>query len=278
MQQYRIDPEKPIKIKKFDTNDLGDWEGKKKDAQKAFKKLQKDLAELQEVLYAEQKHKILIILQAMDTGGKDGTIRTLLEKVNPQGVKIANFKTPTPIELAHDYLWRVHARVPGKGEMVIFNRSHYEDVLVVRVHELVPKEVWKKRFEQINAFERMLAEEGTTILKFYLHIDKEEQKQRFLERLTDPKKQWKFNPNDLEERKKWDLYQDAYQDVLNKTSTAWAPWYAIPANRNWYRNLCVTSVIVETLKSLKLKYPEPLPNPESYVQALENEEQEKNDH
>ena len=276
MQQYRIDPEKPIKIKKLDTNDLGDWEGKKKDAQKAFKKLQKDLAELQEVLYAEQKHKILIILQAMDTGGKDGTIRTLLEKVNPQGVKIANFKTPTPIELAHDYLWRVHARVPGKGEMVIFNRSHYEDVLVARVHELVPKEVWKKRFEQINAFERMLAEEGTTILKFYLHIDKEEQKQRFLERLIDPKKQWKFNPNDLEERKKWDLYQDAYQDVLNKTSTPWAPWYAIPANRNWYRNLCVASVIVETLKSLKLKYPEPLPNPESYIQALENESLEEN--
>ncbi len=278
MQQYRINPEKPIKIKKLDTNDLGDWEGKKKDAQKAFKKLQKDLAELQEILYAEQKHKILIILQAMDTGGKDGTIRTLLEKVNPQGVKIANFKVPSTVELDHDYLWRVHAKVPAKGEMVIFNRSHYEDVLVVRVHELVPKEVWKKRFEQINAFERMLAEEGTTILKFYLHIDKEEQKQRFLERLTDPKKQWKFNPNDLEERKKWDLYQDAYQDVLNKTSTPWAPWYAIPANRNWYRNLCVASVIVETLKSLKLKYPEPLPNPETYVQALENEGQEKNDH
>lgn len=278
MQQYRINPEKPIKIKKLDTNDPGDWEGKKKDAQKAFKKLQKDLAELQEILYAEQKHKILIILQAMDTGGKDGTIRTLLEKVNPQGVKIANFKVPSTVELDHDYLWRVHAKVPAKGEMVIFNRSHYEDVLVVRVHELVPKEVWKKRFEQINAFERMLAEEGTTILKFYLHIDKEEQKQRFLERLTDPKKQWKFNPNDLEERKKWDLYQDAYQDVLNKTSTPWAPWYAIPANRNWYRNLCVASVIVETLKSLKLKYPEPLPNPETYVQALENEGQEKNDH
>ncbi|MGV8026998.1 MAG: polyphosphate kinase 2 family protein [Anaerolineaceae bacterium] len=268
MQQYRIDPEKPFKL---DANDLGDWDGKKKAAQKAFNDLQKEFAELQQILYAEQKRKVLIILQAMDTGGKDGTIRSLLEKVNPQGVKIANFKVPSIVELAHDYLWRVHAMVPGKGEMVIFNRSHYEDVLVVRVHELVPKEVWKKRFDQINAFEKILAEEDTTILKFYLHIDKEEQKQRFLERLNDPKKQWKFNPNDLEERKLWDDYQEAYQDVLNKTSTAWAPWYAIPANRNWYRNLCVSTIIIDTLHSLKLKYPDPLPNPEMYVQALESE-------
>ncbi len=275
MQQYRIEPEKPIKIKKLDANDLGDWEGKKKAAQKAFKDLQKELADLQQVLYAGQKQKILIILQAMDTGGKDGTIRALLEKVNPQGVKVANFKVPSTVELDHDYLWRVHAVVPGKGEMVIFNRSHYEDVLVVRVHELVPKEVWKKRFDQINAFEKMLTEEGTTILKFYLHIDKEEQKQRFLERLTDPQKQWKFNPNDLEERKKWEVYQEAYQDVLNKTSTAWSPWYAIPSNHNWYRNLCVSTIITDTLRSLKLKYPDPLPNPETYIQALENETLEK---
>lgn len=275
MQRYKADPEKPIRLKKLDANDLGDWDGKKKAARKVFADLQKELAELQEVLYAEQKQKVLIILQAMDSGGKDGTIRSLLEKVNPQGVKIANFKVPTPIELAHDYLWRVHPKVPAKGEIVIFNRSQYEDVLVVRVHELVSKEVWKKRYEQINAFEKMLAEEGTTILKFYLHIDLEEQKQRFLERLTDPKKQWKFNPGDLEERKLWDAYQAAYQDVLNKTSTPWAPWYAIPANHNWYRNLCVGSIIVETLKSLKLKYPEPIPDPETYVQALENEGKEK---
>jgi len=275
MQQYRIEPEKPIRIKKLDANDLGEWEGKKKAAQKGFKDLQKELAELQQVLYAEQKHKVLIILQAMDTGGKDGTIRSLLEKVNPQGVKIANFKVPSTMELAHDYLWRVHAMVPGKGEIVIFNRSHYEDVLVVRVHELVSKEVWKKRFDQINAFEKMLTEEGTTILKFYLHIDKEEQKLRFQERLTDPQKQWKFNPNDLEERKLWDNYQEAYQDVLNKTSTPWAPWYAIPANRNWYHNLCVSTIITDTLRSLKLKYPDPLPNPETYIQALENETLEK---
>ena len=275
MQRYKIDPEKPIKLKKLDANDMGDWEGKKKEARKAFAKLQKELAELQEVLYAEQKNKVLIIFQAMDSGGKDGTSRSLLEKVNPQGVKIANFKVPTPIELAHDYLWRVHPKVPAKGEIVIFNRSQYEDVLVVRVHEMVSKNVWKKRFDQINAFEKMLAEEGTTILKFYLHIDLKEQKERFLERLTDPKKQWKFNPNDLEERKLWDAYQTAYQDVLNKTSTPWAPWYAIRANRNWYRNLCVGSVIVDTLKSLKMKYPDPIPNPDTYIQALENEGKEK---
>ena len=275
MQRYKIDPEKPIKLKKLDANDMGDWEGKKKEARKVFAKLQKELAELQEVLYAEQKNKVLIIFQAMDSGGKDGTSRSLLEKVNPQGVKIANFKVPTPIELAHDYLWRVHPKVPAKGEIVIFNRSQYEDVLVVRVHEMVSKNVWKKRFDQINAFEKMLAEEGTTILKFYLHIDLEEQKERFLERLTDPKKQWKFNPNDLEERKLWDAYQTAYQDVLNKTSTPWAPWYAIPANRNWYRNLCVGKVIVDTLKSLKMKYPDPVPNPDTYIQALENEGKEK---
>jgi PPK2 family polyphosphate:nucleotide phosphotransferase len=275
MQQYRVDPEKPIKIKKLDADDLGEWEGKKKAGQKAFADLQKELAKLQEVLYAEHKHKVLIILQAMDTGGKDGTIRSLLKEVNPQGVKIASFKVPTPVELAHDYLWRVHSMVPAQGEMVLFNRSHYEDVLVVRVHELVSKEVWKKRFEQINAFEKMLTEEGTTILKFYLHIDKEEQKQRFIERLTNPKKQWKFNPNDVEERKNWDVYQEAYQDVLNKTSTSWAPWYAIPANRNWYRDLCVATIVTDALRSLKPKYPEPIPDPETYIQALENEDMEK---
>jgi len=272
MQQYKIDPQVPIKLKKLNANAVGDWEGKKKAAKKEFKRLQKELADLQEVLYAEQKHKILIILQAMDGGGKDGTIRALLEKVDPQGVKIANFKVPTPIELAHDYLWRVHAAVPAKGEMVIFNRSHYEDVLVVRVHEMVPKRIWQKRFEQINSFEKMLTEEGVTILKFYLHISKEEQKQRFIERVSDPQKQWKFNPQDIEERKFWEHYQEAYEEMLNKTSTSWAPWYAIPANNNWYRDLCVASIIIDTLQSLQLKYPTPLANPETYIKAFESED------
>ena len=272
MQQYKIDPQNPIKIKKLNASDLGAWDGEKKETKKAFKTLQKELADLQQILYAQHKHKLLIVLQAMDTGGKDGTIRAIFEKVNPQGVKVANFKVPTTLELDHDYLWRIHQKTPGSGEITIFNRSHYEDVLVVRVHELVNKEVWKKRYDHINAFEKMLVDEGTTILKFYLHIDREEQKQRFQERLEDPKKQWKFNPNDLEERQKWDLYQEAYQDVLNKTSTAWAPWYAIPANHNWYRNLCVASIITDTLRSLKLKYPNPLPNPDQYINVLNSEE------
>ena len=172
MKHYLVSSEKPVQITKLDANDIGEWDGKKKEARKAFKTLQKELAELQQKLYAEHKHKLLIVLQAMDTGGKDGTIRAIFEEVNPQGVKVANFKVPSTLELDHDYLWRVHQKTPGKGEIVIFNRSHYEDVLVVRVHELVPKEVWKKRYDHINAFEKMLAEEGTTILKFYLHIDK----------------------------------------------------------------------------------------------------------
>jgi len=219
MEQYKVDPEKPFKLKKLDANHLGDWEGKKKEAKQEFHDLQQKLADLQQMLYAEHKRKLLIVLQAMDSGGKDGTIHAIFEEVNPQGVKVASFKVPTALELDHDYLWRVHQKTPAKGEIVIFNRSHYEDVLVVRVHELVPKKVWEKRYDQINAFEKTLAEEGTTILKFYLHISKDEQKERFLERLTDPKKQWKFSESDIDERQYWDAYQVAFQDVLEKTST-----------------------------------------------------------
>jgi len=254
-EEYCIKPNQKIKLKDYDPNSLGNWEGKKKEAKQEFTKLAKKIGELQKLLYAEHKHKGLIVLQAMDSGGKDGTTRSVLKKVNPQGVKIANFKVPTPIELDHNYLWRVHAKVPGKGEMTFFNRSHYEDVLVVRVKELVPKHEWSKRYDQINAFEKMLAEEGTLILKFFLHIDLDEQKKRFLERLEDPQKHWKFNPGDIEERKRWDAYQQAYEEVLNRTSSEWAPWYVVPANRNWYRNLIVASVITEALEGLKMQYP-----------------------
>jgi PPK2 family polyphosphate:nucleotide phosphotransferase len=177
--------------------------------------------------------------------------------VNPQGVKVVSFKVPTAEELAHDYLWRVHKGVPGKGEIVIFNRSHYEDVLVVRVHSLVPEEIWKKRYAQINAFERLLAEEGTLILKFFLHIDLEEQKQRLVGRLQDKTKQWKFNLGDLGERKLWTEYMKAYEEVLNRTSKPWAPWYIVPANRKWYRNLVIAEVLVQALKGLKMSYPLP---------------------
>jgi PPK2 family polyphosphate:nucleotide phosphotransferase len=192
----------------------------------------------------------------MDAGGKDGTIRHVFEGVNPAGVRVASFKTPTSEELDHDYLWRIHKLVPGNGEMVIFNRSQYEDVLVVRVHNFVPSEVWSKRFDQINEFERTLAENGTTILKFYLHIDLDEQKKRLQARLDDPSKHWKFRLGDLQERKLWPDYMQAFEDVLSKTSTDYAPWYIVPANRKWFRDLVISSVLVDTLEGLEMKYPE----------------------
>jgi PPK2 family polyphosphate:nucleotide phosphotransferase len=212
---------------------------------------------LQEVLFAQAKHKMLVVLQAMDTGGKDGVIRRVFDGVNPLGVKVASFKKPTPEELAHDYLWRVHRHTPASGELVIFNRSHYEDVLVVRVHELAPKGRWQKRYEQITHFEKLLAEEGTTIIKFFLHISKEEQKERLQARLDDPDKRWKFAVGDLNERDLWDSYMAAFEEALSKTSTDSAPWYIVPANRRWFRDLVVSEVLVETLESLGLEYPEP---------------------
>ncbi len=256
MKQYLIKPEEKVKLSKWDPSETRDFEGGKKDGLAEIAKLNAKLEALQELLFAEHKHKVLIVLQAMDTGGKDGTIRHVFEGVNPQGVRVASFKVPTEEELDHDYLWRVHKVTPRKGEMVIFNRSHYEDVLVVRVHKLVPPEVWKKRFDQINQFERLLAENGTTILKFYLHIDLDEQKERLQARLDEPDKRWKFSLGDLDERKLWPAYMQAYEDVLSKTSTKYAPWYIIPANRKWYRDLVISSVLVDTLEGLKMKYPE----------------------
>ena len=257
MDRYRIKPNSHVDLSQWDPNDTQGFDGHKDDAAGRLQELTLELEGLQELLYAEHKHKILIILQGMDTSGKDGTISHVFEGVNPQGVRVANFKAPSPEELDHDYLWRVHRQVPGKGEMVIFNRSHYEDVLVVRVHELVPPEVWALRFSQITDFERLLSEEGTTILKFYLHIDKDEQKARLQARLDEPVKNWKFNPLDLKERELWGDYIKAYEDVLSKTSTDRAPWYIVPANRKWFRNLVVATVLVETLNGLQMQYPEP---------------------
>jgi PPK2 family polyphosphate:nucleotide phosphotransferase len=256
MKQYLVKPETKVKLSKWDPNDTGDFKDGKKEGLAQIEKLNGKLEVLQELLFAEHEHKVLIVLQAMDAGGKDGTIRHVFEGVNPSGVRVTSFKAPTPEELDHDYLWRVHKEVPGKGEMVIFNRSHYEDVLVVRVHNYVPPEVWKKRFDQINEFERALAESGTTILKFYLHIDPDEQKERLQDRLDDPTKRWKFRLGDLEERKLWGDYMEAFEDVLSKTSTDYAPWYIVPANRKWFRDLVVSSVLVDTLEGLKMKYPE----------------------
>jgi PPK2 family polyphosphate:nucleotide phosphotransferase len=255
MEKYKVAPGKKLSLKQIDPNDTANFPSGKSDGKDELLKLNKKLEKLQELLYAEQKQKFLIVLQAMDTGGKDGVIRHVFEGVNPQGVRVASFKTPTPIELSHDYLWRIHQQMPGKGEMVIFNRSHYEDVLIVRVHELAPKQVWSKRFEQINAYEKMLVDEGTTILKFFLCIDKDEQKLRLEARRDDPEKCWKFNVGDLKERELWDEYVRAYEDAISRTSTDWAPWYVVPANKKWYRNLVVASIIVKKLESLNMAFP-----------------------
>ena len=256
MKQYLVKPETKVNLSKHDPNDTDDFKGGKEAALAEFEKLNGKLEVLQELLFAEHKQKVLVILQAMDAGGKDGTISHVFEGVNPAGVRVASFKAPTAEELDHDFLWRVHKQVPGKGELVIFNRSHYEDVLVVRVHNYVPPEVWKKRFDQINEFERTLAENGTIILKFYLHIDLDEQKERLQARLDDPTKRWKFRLGDLEERKLWGNYMEAFEDVLSKTSTDYAPWYIVPANHKWYRDLVISSVLVDVLEGLKMKYPE----------------------
>jgi PPK2 family polyphosphate:nucleotide phosphotransferase len=256
-EKYRVKPGSRVDLSKWDPKDKSAFPGQKKDGRARLRELNRELEELQELLYAEHKHRVLIVLQAMDTGGKDGTIRHVFEGVNPQGVRVAGFKRPTPEELAHDYLWRVHEHTPAKGEIVIFNRSHYEDVLVVRVHNLVPEEVWSKRSDHINDFERMLADEGTTIVKFFLHIDLDEQRERLQARLDEPHKRWKFDPGDLKERELWPEYMKAYEDAIGKTSTDWAPWYVVPANRKWYRNLVVGSAIVETLKGLDMHHPEP---------------------
>jgi len=257
MEDYQVKPGTKVDLSAWEPNEKRYFPGGKSEGKKHLKTLNRELEVLQELLYAEHKQKVLIVLQAMDTGGKDGTIRSVFEGVNPSGVRVASFKVPTRIELDHDYLWRVHKRAPGKGEIVIFNRSHYEDVLVVRVHNLAPKAVWSRRYEQINDFERMLAEEGVAILKFFLYIDQDEQKQRLQARLDNPQKRWKFNLGDLKERSLWDDYIAAYEDVLSRTSQPWAPWYIIPANRKWYRNIVIAQIIIDKLKSLNMAYPQP---------------------
>ena len=265
MKNYKVKPNSKVDLSDWNPNDKGIYDGGKSEGKIKLQELNKQLEGLQELLFAESKNKVLVVLQGMDTSGKDGTIRHVFEGVNPQGVRVASFKVPTSEELAHDYLWRVHKQTPGKGEIVIFNRSHYEDVLVVRVHGLVPEKVWKKRFDQINNFERLLADEGTTIIKFYLHIDKIEQKERLQARLDTPEKQWKFNTGDLAERERWPDYSQAYEDVLSKTSTKWAPWYIVPSNRKWYRNLVIAQVLIHTLESLNMAYPKPEDNLDNVI-------------
>ncbi len=251
---HRIVPGQPLDLNRLATR-ADTFHDNRSEAEREFKKLRKQLAEYQFRLYSEGKQKLLVVLQAMDAGGKDSTIRRVFEGVNPQGVRVTSFKAPSKRELARDYLWRVHRQVPAKGMIRIFNRSHYEDVLIVRVDSLVPEAVWRSRYEQINDFEKLLADTGTTILKFFLHVSKHEQKERLEARLSDPTRHWKFSADDLEKRKQWNDYMAAYADALSLCSTPYAPWYAIPADQKWYRNLAIARILVSTLAKMDPQYP-----------------------
>jgi len=258
MKEYRVKPDSQLNLDNRDPDDTGEYkstdQGKEK-AKAVTVQLIGRLGELQQRLYANGNRAVLIVLQGMDTSGKDGTIKHVMSGVNPQGCKVVSFKAPSSEELGHDFLWRVHQKAPSKGQIGIFNRSHYEDVLITRVHGLVSDKVVQQRFNQIKEFEELLYESGTTILKFFLHISKDEQKERLEERIRDPEKRWKFNEGDLEERKLWKNYMDAFEAVLAATSTDHAPWYIVPANRKWYRNLVVADRVVEALEDMKLKTP-----------------------
>jgi PPK2 family polyphosphate:nucleotide phosphotransferase len=257
IDELRVEPGKKPNLSKIDTRDTPFWDSDNKEgAQRYLTVLNERLEALQELLWAQGKERVLVVIQAMDAGGKDGTVRHVFEGVNPTGVKVASFKRPSSKELAHDYLWRVHRQVPGDGELTIFNRSHYEDVLVVRVEELVPKKRWERRYDHIVNFEQMLADEGTTIVKLFLHISKDEQKERLQARLDEPHKNWKFEAGDLVPRSKWEQYQEAFEDALARTSTDDAPWYIIPADRKWYRNIAVSQILIQTLERLEMSFPE----------------------
>jgi len=258
-KKFRVEPGAKVRLDEIDAGYRGGHEDKVS-AQPEIEEHVQKLHDLQYLLYAENRRSLLIVLQGMDASGKDGTISHVLGAMNPQGCRVYGFKAPSAEELAHDYLWRIHRVAPRKGYVAVFNRSHYEDVLAVRVHNLVPKEVWSKRYDEINAFEEELANEGTHILKFYLHIDKKEQLDRFRDRLDDSRRHWKISEADYAEREYWPKYQEAYEDAIRKCTTAHAPWYIIPSNHKWFRNLAVSQIIVDTLESLKMKLPAPTAN------------------
>ena len=249
-------PGEKLDLGKIDAGEKALFKGKDKtDILPQFDELQDQLQDLQKKLYAQNKHRVLVVMQAMDTGGKDGCIKHVFSRIDPQGIHVRSFKKPSEEELSYDYLWRVHSKVPHKGELVIFNRSHYEDIVAVRVKKIFPEEVWKRRQRHVVEFERMLAEEGTTIVKIFLHISKAEQKRRLEARLADPVKHWKVNPDDLVDRAHWDDFMTAYEDVMTRTSTEFAPWYVVPADRKWYRNLCVARIMLDTLQKLNMEFP-----------------------
>jgi PPK2 family polyphosphate:nucleotide phosphotransferase len=254
---YLVQLGKKLKLSDWSPDDTGPFKDKADALAKSEKQIER-LSDLQNVLYAESKQSLLVILQAIDAGGKDGTIRHVFSGVNPQGCNVTSFKVPNELEKSHDFLWRIHAQVPRKGMIEIFNRSHYESVLVERVKKITPKEIWSKRYDHINAFERMLADEGVTILKFFLHISKEEQKHRMMARLDQQSKNWKFNPDDLADRALWEQYMEAYEDMMRECSTPHAPWYIVPSNHKWFRNWLISDVLVRTLTAMDPKYPPPI--------------------
>jgi PPK2 family polyphosphate:nucleotide phosphotransferase len=261
--RLRIEPGARVDLRTVDADRTFGWDKEAAAAQQA--EYEARLTDLQARLWAEGRAALLVVLQGIDAAGKDGTIRHVMDAFNPQGCSVVGFKAPTPEELRHDYLWRIHARVPPKGTVAILNRSHYEDVLVVRVHGLVPPAVWKRRYRHIVEWERMLVDEGTTIVKFFLCIDRDEQRERLQARLDDPAKRWKFSSADLGERERWDDYRRAFEEALARTSTAYAPWYLIPANRKWFRNLAVAHILGETLEALDPRYPPAQPGIEDTV-------------
>lgn len=256
IKHFRVPLDTEISLKDYDPDNTLHYTSAD-DAREDFKDLNLRMIDLQEMLYAERKRALLIIFQAMDAGGKDGTIKHVMRGINPQGCTVTCFKTPTTEELAHDYLWRVHQRVPARGYIGIFNRSHYEEVLITRIHRWIDDTQAKRRFRQINDFEELLSDHGTVILKFFLHISKKEQRERLQERLDDPSKHWKFDPNDLKERERWDDYMKMYEDIFRHCNKKHAPWYIIPSDKKWFRNLAVAKIIVETMEGLNMKYPKP---------------------
>ena len=256
LERYWVRPGSAVDLKKIDGGEKVLFKGTgREENERQFDELQDELQELQKRLYAQNKHRILVVMQAMDTGGKDGCIKHVFSRIDPQGIHVRSFKKPSEEEMSYDFLWRVHSKVPHRGQLVIFNRSHYEDIIAVRVKKIFPDEVWKRRQRHVIEFERMLAEEGTTIVKIFLHISKGEQKRRLEARLANPMKHWKVNPDDLVDRARWDDFMAAYEDVMEKTSTEFAPWYVVPADRKWYRNLCVARIMLDTLKKLNMEYP-----------------------
>ncbi len=266
MDRYRIEPGHQLRLAERDAGEKAAHPDlQKKHAGDVLKGLNSQLSELQKLLWSDRSRALLLVLQAMDTGGKDGTIRRVFTGVNPQGVAVHGFGIPGPHEIEHDYLWRIHDKVPARGRIAIFNRSHYEDVLVVRVNKLVPQDVWRRRYEHIRNFEQMLVDEGTAVVKVMLHISKDEQKSRLQARVDDPAKHFKFNMGDLRSRAQWVQYEQAYEDAISETSTDAAPWYVVPSNRRWYRNLVISQILIDALTSMNLSYPTPDFDPTSIV-------------